>query len=344
MITRRRAISGIVSGLIATPAVWTMSRRAHAQAKVLKLSHQFPAAATDEGDFRDLLCKRFGAELEKRTKGALTAQVYAGSSLVKPNSQISQLRKAALDMSLCPVSYAGGEMPELNIGFMPAIIASYDQGYAWKKAEIGKEFTNFLLDRGVVLVTWVWQGGGIASRVAPIINPDDVKGLKVRGGSREMDLVLKGAGAAVISLPSTELYAAMQTGAMEVAMTTSTSLLSFRLEELTKNVTTSRKAGFYFVLEPILMSKTIFDALPKDQQDAILTSGAAIEDWGRQRAQADDQVLAKVYAAKGVGVFDLDQNAADKWKTIARESAWKDYGTKTPLCGKLLKLAEQVAA
>ena len=29
------------------------------------------------------------------------------------------MRKGALDMSLFPISYAGGEMPELNIGLMP---------------------------------------------------------------------------------------------------------------------------------------------------------------------------------------------------------------------------------
>ncbi|MGL1381565.1 hypothetical protein ACSTIP_00715, partial [Vibrio parahaemolyticus] len=49
----------------------------------------------------------------------------------------------------------------------------------------------------------------------------DAKGMKVRGGSREMDLILKEAGAAVVTLPSNEIYAAMQTGAMDAAMTSS---------------------------------------------------------------------------------------------------------------------------
>ncbi len=37
--------------------------------------------------------------------------------------------------------------------------------------------------------------------------------MNVRGGSREMDMVLQTAGAAVLSVPSNEIYAAMQTGA-----------------------------------------------------------------------------------------------------------------------------------
>ena len=67
--------------------------------------------------------------------------------------------------------------------------------------------------------------------------------MKVRGGSREMDMMLKEAGASVLSLPSNEIYAAMQTGAMDAAMTSSTSLISFRLEEIAKSLTSGAQQG-----------------------------------------------------------------------------------------------------
>ena len=38
---------------------------------------------------------------------------------MKTNAQFSALRKGALDMSLYPLSYAGGEVVETNIGLMP---------------------------------------------------------------------------------------------------------------------------------------------------------------------------------------------------------------------------------
>ena len=57
---------------------------------------------------------------------------------------------------------------------------------------------------------------------------------------------------------------AMQTGTMDIAMTSSTSLISFRLEEIGKSLTTGRNKGFFFIFEPLLISKQIFDALPKD--------------------------------------------------------------------------------
>ena len=99
-----------------------MGAGAWAQAGTLKISHQFPGGTATEGDFRDRLCRRFAADIEKRSNGALKAAVYPGSSLMKTVAQFSALRKGALDISLYPLSYAGGEVPETNIGLMPAFI------------------------------------------------------------------------------------------------------------------------------------------------------------------------------------------------------------------------------
>ena len=331
----------VIAGAVAAPAVISFSRLGSA-AQTLKISHQFPGGTIDQGDFRDRLCRRFGAELAKRTGGALEAQVYPNSSLMKTVAQFSAVRKGALDLSLYPISYAGGEFAELNIGLMPGLVSSYKQGAAWKTSEVGKKFSDFLADKGVIIVSWIWQAGGVASRSASIVNPEDVKGLKVRGGSREMDMVLQAAGATTLSIPSNEAYAAMQTGACDAVITSSTSLISFRLEEISKTLTTGRGKSYWFMLEPLIMSKQIFDALTKDQQDAIMKLGVELEKFGTDEAMADDKTVAEVYAKKGAKVLDLDEKIVDKWRAIARETAWKDYAQKTPLSAELLKLAEGV--
>ena len=48
------------------------------------------------------------------------------------------LNTGALDLSLYPLSYAGGELQETNIGLMPGLVATYDQGMRWKKEAVGK--------------------------------------------------------------------------------------------------------------------------------------------------------------------------------------------------------------
>lgn len=340
-ITRRRILAASAAAPLAAP--W-IAGTARAETKKLKISHQFPGGTVDTGDFRDQLCRRFAVELEKRTKGALGAEIYPNSSLVKTVAQYSAIRRGALDMTLYPLNYAGGEVGEYNIGFMPGVVSSYEQGYAWKKAEIGKKLNALMAEKGAVLVTWLWQAGGSASRdPKPVLTPADIKGKKVRGGSREMDLMLKAAGASVVSMPSNELYAAMQTGTMDVCMTTSTSFISFRLEEIAKSLTTARKKSFFFVFEPLLMSKQVFDALPKDQQAAIMDIGAEMEKFALEKAKADDDEVAKVYEKRGIKTYDIDQAEVEKWKAVARDSCWKEYADKNASNAEFLKLSQQVS-
>jgi TRAP-type C4-dicarboxylate transport system substrate-binding protein len=333
---KRRVILGALAvGMAMAAPAW-------AQNTVIKISHQFPGGTVDKGDFRDRLVRMFAAEVEKRTKGSLKFEIYPGSSLMKTNAQFSAMRKAALDMSLVPLSYAGGEVPETNIGLMPGLVTSYEQGYAWKNAPIGKELSKILSDKGVVIVSWIWQAGGMASRGKPIVEPEDAKGMKVRGGSREMDMVLKEAGAAVVTLPSNEIYAGMQTGAMDAALTSSTSLISFRLEEVSKSLTTGRGKSYWFMLEPLMMSKAAFERLTKDQQAAIMTVGAEMEGFALKAAKADDEEVAAVFTKAGAKAVDLSAATVKKWQDIARRTAWKDFAARNANTAKLLQLAEQV--
>ncbi len=335
----RRATLG---SLLAAP-VLLRAPAARAASRTLKISHQFPGGTLEQGDFRDRLVRRFAAEVQARTNGELTFEIYPGSSLMKTVAQFSALRRGALDLTLYPLAYAGGEVPEVNVGLMPCLVTTYEQGLAWKRQAVGQELESVLDKRGVKILTWIWQAGGVASRSTAVVQPDDVKGLKVRGGSREMDLMLKAAGGIISSVPSNEIYAAMQTGSLDAAVTSSTSLISFRLEEISKAVTTGRTGSFWFMLEPLLVSKQIFDSLPPAQQAIMTEVGADLEAFGLQAAKADDEDLARVFAKAGVATHDMDAAAIQKWTALAKDTAWKDFAARSAACAGLLKLAEAVA-
>lgn len=339
MIARRELLGGAAAGagLLASPSIL----RAQAQ-KTLKLSHQFPGGTLEEGDARDRICRRFAADVEKRTNGSLKVDVYPNSSLMKTLAQFSALRKGALDMTLYPLSYAGGEVQETNLGLMPAIVTSYEQARKWRTAPIGQELAKSLDEKGVVFVTWIWQSGSIASRGKAVLVPEDSKGMKVRGGGKEMDMVFQAAGAQVSSMPSNEMYIGMQTGALDAAISASTSLISFRLDELTKNLTSGRGNTFWFILEPLLMAKSTFQALTPEQQKVVTEVGLELEDFAFKAAKEDDENLVKTYAAKGAKINDLTPDHIEKWKALARDTAWKDFAGKSKKNADLLKLAEAV--
>jgi TRAP-type C4-dicarboxylate transport system substrate-binding protein len=330
----------ILRGLAAAPLA-TWGARAGAVTE-LKISHQFPGSGGEGGDFRDTVCRRFAAELAKRSAGELAGTVYPGSSLMKTNAQFSALRKGALDFTLVPLSYAGGEVPETNIGLMPGVVTNYEQGSAWKTSAAGKALADTLADKGVMVVCWIWQAGGVASRGRALIEPSDAAGMKVRGGSREMDMVLKSAGAAVLSMPSNEIYAAMQTGALDAAMTSSTSLISFRLEEIARELTTGRGRAYWFMFEPLLVSRIVFERLTAPQQGLVMQIGGELEKFALDAARGDDRAVADVYVRAGGHAHDLSEETVRRWQDIARQSAWKDFAARSESCARLLQLAEKL--
>ncbi len=58
---------------------------------------------------------------------------------------------------------------------------------------------------------------------------------------------------------------------------------------------------------------------------------------------ADDEKVAEVYGKKNAKVVDIDEATVEKWRVIARPTAWKDYAAKTPLSAELLKLAQSIS-
>lgn len=324
----------------ASLAGYDLSAFAQSGAKSLKISHQFPSGT----DFRDRLCKKFGEEVTKKTNGELKFDVYPQSSLMKTNAQFSALRKGALDFSFYPMPYAGGEVVEANIGLMPALVTSYEQGAKWKNAEVGKILNKVMESKGIVIVSWVWQAGGVATRSGPIVVPDDVKGVKVRGGSREFDAMLKAAGASVMtSIPSNEIYQAVQTGSLEAAYTSSASLMSFKLAELTKNFTSAKNKSYWYMLEPLMMSKTVFDSLTPKQRDVIMAVGVDMEKFGTEQAKLDDIDASIAFAKAGNKVFEMDTSVVDKWKAVAKNSAWKEFSERNETCAAMMRSAEKIS-
>lgn len=336
MISRRAFLGGTALSFAAPGLIRAQTTR------TLKISHQFPEGAFEQGDFRDRLCRKFAASVEARTRGELKFEIYPASSLMKPNAQFAALRTGALDFALCPLTCAGNEIPAMSVGLMPGLVSTYEQGAKWKDAAIGKSLSRIAGENGVKFISWIWQAGGIAASRA-VRSPDDAKGLKFRGGGREMDLMLAAAGAKAVGIPSSEIYPSMQKGALDAAMSSSTSLVSLKLEDLAKAVTTARKGSIWFMCKPLLMSKNVFDSLTPQQQKAIVDVGAEMEWFAAIEANKDDQSVAKVYGDKGLTVVDFSADDIAKWRAVAEGSAWKDFAAKSSEAAELLASAKSIA-
>jgi TRAP-type C4-dicarboxylate transport system substrate-binding protein len=156
------------------------------------------------------------------------------------------------------------------------------------------------------------------------------------------ETMLQGAGASLASMPSSEIYTAMQTGVLDAANTSSESFVSYRLYEQVKCVTAPGEHAIWFMYEPLLMSKRGFDRLDEAQQKALLAAGKKAEAFGFEKAAASDQVMADTYAKAGVEVTSMSAEQAEAWHQLAKETAYKTFAEQVEGGEKLLNLAQSV--
>ena len=340
-ITRRRILAATAAAPLAAP--W-IAGTARAEAKKLKISHQFPGGTIDTGDFRDQLCRRFAAELDKKTNGALTAEIYPNSSLVKTVAQYSAIRRGALDMTLYPLNYAGGEVSEYNIGFMPGVVSSYEQGYAWKKAEIGKRLNALMAEKGAVLVTWLWQAGGVGQ---PRRQADPrARGRQGQEGARRQPR----------DGPDAEGRRRLgRVDAVERALCGDADRHDGRLHDDLDQLHLVPPRGDR--QEPddrpqeelLLRVRAAADVQVRSStrcrrtsRRRSWTSAREMEKFALEKAKADDEAVAKVYEKRGIKAYDIDQAAGRQVEGGRRDTCWKEYADKSASNAEFLKLSQQV--
>ena len=80
---------------------------------------------------------------------------------------------------------------------------------------------DVILDGGARVLADAWLSGGFASSEQCITSPETVAGQNIRAAGPAFEEMLEAAGASISSMPSSEVYTAMQTGVLDAANTSS---------------------------------------------------------------------------------------------------------------------------
>ncbi|TMH45534.1 MAG: ABC transporter substrate-binding protein [Betaproteobacteria bacterium] len=311
---------------------------AYAAPTTLRASHQFPGG---RGDVRDEMVQIVAREA-KAANVDLEIQVYPGASLFKPNEQWNALVNGQLDISSFPLDYASGKQRAFGATLMPALVRSHERAQRLNSSPFMKDIKTQIDKAGVVVLADAWLAGAIASKRTCIRKPDDIKGQKVRSAGPTFAAMWQAAGASIVSIPSNEVYNALQTGVADATDTSSGSFVSFRIYEQVKCLTAPGDNALWFMYEPVLMSKKTFNRLNKNQQDVLLQAGKKSQQFFADKAKGLDDEMVKVFKDHNVEVVTMTPQEYDQWVKVAEKSSYAEFAKEVPNGKKLIDEALSV--
>ena len=301
-------------------------------ATTLRAAHQFPGG---KGDVRDEMVQIIAREA-KAAGVELDVQVYPGASLFKANEQWNALVNGQLDISSFPLDYASGKVRAFGVTLMPGLVRSHERAARLNDSAFMKEVKAKIEKAGVIVLSDAWLAGGVASKKGCIRSPADIKGLKIRSAGPTFAAMWQAAGATIVSIPSNEVYNALQTGVADATDTSSGSFVSFRLYEQVKCITAPGENALWFMYEPVLMSKKNFDKLTKPQQDVLLKAGKKAQDYFAKEAKGLDEQMVKAFKSHNIEVIELTPAEYDAWVKVAQQSSYAEFAKEVPDGKKLI--------
>ena len=302
---------------------------------VLKASHQWPGG---KGDPRDEMVQIVAREVKAANIG-LDVQVYPGSSLFKPREQWGAMTKGQLDISLFPLDYAAGRHQQFSATLMPGLVGNHERATRLNNSEFMTEIKKVIEKAGVIVLADAWLSGAFASKKSCIKGPDTVKGQTFRAAGPAFEQMLAAAGASITSMPSSEIYTALQSGTLDATNTSSESFVSYRLFEQVKCLTAPGENALWFMYEPLLMSKQSFDRLNEAQKKALLDAGKKAEAYFLKEAKDGDDKMIDAFKKAGVEVIEMSKEDYDAWLKVAAASSYKQFSEEVKGGEKLIEMA-----
>lgn len=212
----------------------------------------------------------WGQEVGKASNGRVKVTMLPKAPSA-PTGTLDAVMSGLVDISFVSHGYTPGRFVLTRMAELPflgdnceATSVAYNRIYERHLAKAGEH-------KGVkVLAVFTHGPGVLANTKKPLINASDLVGMKFRVGGGMVDEVAKAIGANALLKPAPELYELLTGGVVDGTFGPSEMVISFKLEKVLKYMT-QIPGGFYNTSFAVLMNEGRFNALPKQDQDAIMS-------------------------------------------------------------------------
>jgi TRAP-type C4-dicarboxylate transport system substrate-binding protein len=243
----------------------------------------------------------WAAQVEKATAGRVKVTMLP-KPIAAPNQHYDAVISGQVDVAWATYGYQPERFMPYLIAELPALgeTAVHNGVALWRthKAHIEKAGVH----KDVQLLGVMTHGPGLMHHSKKLIlNPDDLKGQKIRVGGDVPKAIVEAFGGVVITQPAPKSYEILSAGIADGIMFPTESLKSFNIATLVP-YTTYVKGGLYSSSFWFAMNKKKFDGLPKADQDAIMSvSGenfARLAGAGWDRADQEGREAMKAAGGK----------------------------------------------
>ena len=288
---------------------------AHAQDVTLRLHQFLPAQSVVPRDILDVWADR----VEDASDGRIEIVRYPSMSLGgAPPELIDQAADGIADIIWTVVGYTPGRFPTTEVFELPFMVTDPRAASCayWKlfETDMQDEFSGVR-----VLGTWV-HGPGAIHAAEPVAVPQDLEGLKIRGGSRLVNQLLDRAGATPVGMPVPAVPEALSKGVIDGATVPWEVTTALKVPELVEFHTEFKGAALYTLTFVMAMNKDAYAGLPEDLKQVIdENSGLEFSIFAADVQQAADAPARAVAVDLGNEIVTIDaQTAQSEWLPLVQ--------------------------
>ncbi|MBK8082468.1 MAG: TRAP transporter substrate-binding protein [Devosia sp.] len=296
-------------------AALAMTTSALAQDITLRLHQMLPAQATIPAKALTPWAEKVQADSGGRIKVELYPAMQLGGA---PPDLYDQAKDGVVDLIWTVLGYTPGRFPKSEVFELPFLIttgeASSAAFYNYVMANSADEFA------GVKVIALHTHGPGLFHTKNPINKLEDLKGMKIRGGSRIISSMLAQLGAEPVGMPVPQVTEALSKGVIDGTTIPWEVTPSLKVAELVKNHTGfSGTHGLYSQTFGFTMNLDSYNRLPDDLK-AIIDANSGLEtsrEFGRVMDQGD-AVGLRIATEAGNNIVQLDEAETARWQAAAQ--------------------------